>query len=128
MLRQDWHFNGTDIMYVIRAGYRGAESMHNSNRVLFSRLRDWQQHLPQTTCSAIRATFAAGESAGCQQGTRVAVQHMACSGTVMALGCNGIDEPAASLSMPYGATTRPDAFAFGRWVCSTNGNCQYHGT
>lgn len=31
----DWIFDGSDILYVPRSGYRGANSFHNANRLLF---------------------------------------------------------------------------------------------
>eukprot|EP01052_Picozoa_sp_SAG31_P040409 SAG31_NODE_5843_length_2301_cov_1.377384_1_plen_420_part_10 len=44
----DWHFDGPagmDIIMVVRAGYRGANSFHNSNRILFKKIIDWRQLL-----------------------------------------------------------------------------------
>lgn len=44
----DWHFDGpagADIVMVVRAGYRGANSFHNSNRILFKKITDWRQLL-----------------------------------------------------------------------------------
>jgi hypothetical protein len=40
----DWLFSGADILAVIRAGYRGANAYHNSNRILFSRVKNWALH------------------------------------------------------------------------------------
>ena len=31
----DWIFDGADILYVPRTGYRGADSFHNANRVTY---------------------------------------------------------------------------------------------
>eukprot|EP01104_Vermistella_antarctica_P014500 TRINITY_DN4564_c0_g1_i1.p1 TRINITY_DN4564_c0_g1~~TRINITY_DN4564_c0_g1_i1.p1 ORF type:complete len:462 (+),score=70.36 TRINITY_DN4564_c0_g1_i1:161-1546(+) len=38
----DWQFSGDDIIYLVRAGYRGAASAHNANRLLFKVLKDWR--------------------------------------------------------------------------------------
>jgi hypothetical protein len=38
----DWQFDGDDLIAVVRAGYRGAECYHNSNRELFQRLVGWR--------------------------------------------------------------------------------------
>lgn len=38
----DWQFDGADLIAVVRAGYRGAECYHNSNRELFQRLVGWR--------------------------------------------------------------------------------------
>jgi len=34
--------DGDDIIALVRAGYRGAESGHNSNRILFKRVPAWR--------------------------------------------------------------------------------------
>lgn len=57
---QDWHFDGGDIIYLIRAGYRGANTYHNSNRVLYSRVKQWQLHLAPQNDASPAATRAAG--------------------------------------------------------------------
>ena len=33
----DWQFDGDDLIYVVRAAYRGARNFHDSNRILFNR-------------------------------------------------------------------------------------------
>jgi len=38
----DWQFDGDDIITAVRAGYRGSECYHNSNRELFQRLVGWR--------------------------------------------------------------------------------------
>lgn len=42
----DWHFDGRDIIMLVRTAYRGAVSYHNSNRITFLRLPDWRHALP----------------------------------------------------------------------------------
>ena len=37
----DWIFDGADIVYAIRTGYRGANSYHNANRLTTKRLSDY---------------------------------------------------------------------------------------
>ena len=41
----DWLFDGPDIIYLVRAAYRGAHNYHDSNRILFRRMTDYQQFL-----------------------------------------------------------------------------------
>eukprot|EP01084_Bolivina_argentea_P007426 13943_1 len=44
----DWHFddnNNENIIYMIRTGYRGANSYHNSNRITFKILNNFRQYL-----------------------------------------------------------------------------------
>jgi hypothetical protein len=38
----DWQFQGNDIIAAVRAGYRGSQCYHNSNRILFQRIVDWR--------------------------------------------------------------------------------------
>jgi len=40
----DWQFDGDDIIAAVRASYRGAQTYHNSNRILFQRLSNWRQY------------------------------------------------------------------------------------
>lgn len=56
---QDWHFSGSDILYIIRSSYRGANSYHNSNRILYARLKRWQQYVTPQIGAAPVATRAA---------------------------------------------------------------------
>ena len=37
----DWIFDGADILYAVRASYRGANSYHNANRLVVRRIRDY---------------------------------------------------------------------------------------
>jgi hypothetical protein len=37
----DWIFDGPDILYSIRAGYRGSNSFHNANRMAVKRVRNF---------------------------------------------------------------------------------------
>ena len=41
----DWLFDGPDIIYLVRAAYRGAHNYHDSNRILFRRMTNYQQFL-----------------------------------------------------------------------------------
>jgi hypothetical protein len=41
----DWQFDGNDIIAAVRASYRGAQTYHNSNRILFQRLVNWRDYL-----------------------------------------------------------------------------------
>lgn len=34
----DWVFDGEDILYAVRSGYRGANSYHNANRITFKKI------------------------------------------------------------------------------------------
>ena len=101
--------------------------MHNSNRVLFARLRDWQQYLPQTTCAVLQAAFAAGKPAGCAEGTTGAARHVACSGAVVAQLCSNVEDVGTSLYTSFGASPESDTLLHGHWVCSTTGGCLYQG-
>ena len=37
----DWVFDGADILYAIRAGYRGSNSFHNANRVTYKVIENY---------------------------------------------------------------------------------------
>jgi hypothetical protein len=42
----DWQFDGTDgtdIIMLVRTAYRGAVSYHNSNRLTYKRISNWQK-------------------------------------------------------------------------------------
>lgn len=39
----DWHFDGDDIIFVVRTANRGANSFHDSNRILFSVLKNFRE-------------------------------------------------------------------------------------
>ncbi|WP_232766785.1 sialidase family protein [Geminisphaera colitermitum] len=41
----DWHFDGDDIIYLVRVGYDGAPNFHDSNRITFHRLWHYAEHL-----------------------------------------------------------------------------------
>lgn len=41
----DWQFDGKDLIAAVRAGYRGSQCYHNSNRLLFQRVVDWRRFL-----------------------------------------------------------------------------------
>jgi hypothetical protein len=41
----DWVFDGEDILYAVRAAYRGGNQYHNSNRILFGRILRWRSLL-----------------------------------------------------------------------------------
>jgi len=41
----DWQFDGEDIIYLIRTGYRGANSYHNTNRITYKRLTNFRSLL-----------------------------------------------------------------------------------
>lgn len=114
---QDWHFRGADILYVVRAGYRGANSMHNSNRVLFSRLRDWQQYQPQAACRHLQGN----ETRECPAAVVSAPRHIACDGLIVAQNCS------ASLVVAPGPSNAAPGAKFGPWSCSLNGGCKYFG-
>ena len=54
----DWQFDGAsgqDILYAVRAGYRGANNYHNSNRVLYGVISDWRAGLPAAAAAAAAA-------------------------------------------------------------------------
>ena len=38
----DWVFDGADILYAIRAGYRGSNSFHNANRLAMKRVHNFR--------------------------------------------------------------------------------------
>ena len=114
---QDWHFNSTDILFLIRAGYRGANSMHNSNRVLFSRLQNWQQYLLQATCSYLQQDH----TQGCVLGNVSSLRHVACNGMILAADCTG------SLAGAPASSGAAAGHSFGPWSCNSNGTCIYAG-
>lgn len=41
----DWQFDGDDIIYLVRTAYRGAIRYHDSNRILFRKLRNFRDLL-----------------------------------------------------------------------------------
>jgi len=41
----DFLLEGEDLLVVVRAGYRGANCYHNSNRILFQRVVNWRAYL-----------------------------------------------------------------------------------
>lgn len=41
----DWQFDDDDILFAVRTAYRGSVSFHDSNRILFGRLRDFRAML-----------------------------------------------------------------------------------
>ena len=41
----DWQFDGADIIYLVRAAYRGAIRYHDSNRIIFRKLPDFRSLL-----------------------------------------------------------------------------------
>ncbi len=91
--------------------------MHNSNRVLFSRLRNWQQYLPQATCSYLQQTHTPDCSPGNVSGQR----HVACHGMILAADCTG---SFAGVPASNGAAA---GLNFGPWSCSSNRTCVYAG-
>jgi len=38
----DWHFDGDDIIYLVRMAWDGAHNFHDANRITFHRLRDFR--------------------------------------------------------------------------------------
>jgi hypothetical protein len=38
----DWHFDGEDLIYLVRTAYDGAHNFHDANRITFHRLRDFR--------------------------------------------------------------------------------------
>jgi len=42
----DWQFDGDDIIYLVRAAYRGAIRYHDSNRIIFRKLEGFRSFLP----------------------------------------------------------------------------------
>ena len=91
--------------------------MHNSNRVLFSRLWNWQKYLPQATCSCLLQKEFRDGSSGQDSGSR----HVACNGTIIAADCAG---SLTSAPAPTGAAA---GNSFGPWSCYSNGTCVYAG-
>ena len=48
----DWVFDGPDILYAVRTGYRGANSFHNANRMTVKRVANYRTLAhPNGTCS-----------------------------------------------------------------------------
>ena len=43
----NWLFDGPDIIYLVRAAYRGAHNYHDSNRILFRRMQNYRQYLEE---------------------------------------------------------------------------------
>ncbi len=41
----DWQFDGDDIIYLVRAAYRGARNYHDANRVIFACLENYASYL-----------------------------------------------------------------------------------
>ena len=41
----EWHFDGNDIIYLIRAAYRGARNFHDANRLIFARLINYADYM-----------------------------------------------------------------------------------
>ncbi|MHB9033964.1 MAG: sialidase family protein [Anaerolineae bacterium] len=41
----DWQFDGADLIYLVRAAYRGAHNFHDANRILYGVLRGYEQYL-----------------------------------------------------------------------------------
>ncbi|MGC9348485.1 MAG: sialidase family protein [Anaerolineae bacterium] len=41
----DWHFDGKDLIYLVRTAYDGAHNFHDANRVTFHRLRDYARFI-----------------------------------------------------------------------------------
>lgn len=48
----DWVFSGADIIAVVRAGYRGSNNYHNSNRILFKVVESWRSLVPPAAFAA----------------------------------------------------------------------------
>ena len=44
----DWQFDGTDLIYLVRAAYRGAVRYHDANRITFHRLKNYPQLLSES--------------------------------------------------------------------------------
>jgi hypothetical protein len=44
----DWQFDGDDIIYVVRAAYRGAHNFHDANHVAFARIEDFRRLLTRS--------------------------------------------------------------------------------
>ncbi|MCB9147989.1 MAG: exo-alpha-sialidase [Caldilineaceae bacterium] len=43
----DWHFDGDDLLYLVRTAYDGAHNYHDSNRITFHKLAHFRQSLSQ---------------------------------------------------------------------------------
>jgi hypothetical protein len=43
----DWHFDGPDIIYLVRTAWRGAANFHDANRITFHVLEGFREHLAQ---------------------------------------------------------------------------------
>jgi hypothetical protein len=41
----EWQFDGDDIIYLVRAAYRGARNYHDANRMIYSKLADYVNYL-----------------------------------------------------------------------------------
>lgn len=44
----DWRISGDDLLYLVRAAYRGAHDYHDSNRILFGRLKNFRLNAAET--------------------------------------------------------------------------------
>jgi len=45
----DWIFDGDDILYVVRTGYRGSNSYHNANRMTVKRIHEYRKLFDPST-------------------------------------------------------------------------------
>ncbi len=91
--------------------------MHNSNRVLFSRLPNWQQYLLQATRSYLQQNHILD----CSPGNVSDLRHVACNGVISAADCSGsLADAPASIGAAAG-------LSFGPWSCSPNRTCVYAG-
>ena len=45
----DWIFDGDDILYAVRTGYRGSNSYHNANRMTVKRIKDFRKLFDRAT-------------------------------------------------------------------------------
>lgn len=52
----DWQYDGENIIYAIRTGYRGANSYHNANRITFKVLYDYRNEAQGLLSAAIEGT------------------------------------------------------------------------
>ena len=41
----DWQFDADDLIYVVRTAYRGARNFHDSNQIVFRRLKNFRDRL-----------------------------------------------------------------------------------
>jgi hypothetical protein len=41
----EWQFDGDDIIYLVRAAYRGARNYHDANRMIYSKIADYEKIL-----------------------------------------------------------------------------------